>query len=241
MQRPFRRGRGRGGEAHGEQRDAAPTAAPGPVTAIRELPRRAGRYTIDVGGVPVGPVSAEVIGSLGIRLGATVDEAALLALAAGVRRLACYDQAVAALARRSRASEELRRWLRQREHAAEDIDDALGRLQSLGMLDDEAFARGFVHSRAVGRGFGTRRIAAELARRGAAARIIDGVLAEHREGEDGDEGAALEAAAQRRLRALGKLEPEVARRRLLGWLVRRGFGVGEAGRVVARLMPDRQG
>ena len=47
-------------------------------------------------------------------------------------------------------------------------------------------------------------------------------MAELAEQEGGDERAALQA---------------VARRRLAGWLVRRGFGVGEVMRVVRELVP----
>ena len=211
--------------------------APGPVTAIKEQHRKPGRYLIEVGGVSMGPVTAEIIGARGVRVGAVLDEALLDALAKSARGLACYDRALGALARRSRSTEELRRWLRQREFEAGQIEAALERLEALGLLDDEAFARGFARSRTVGRGFGARRVTAELARRGVARGVIQEVMAELAEQEGGDERAALEAVARRRLRSVAALEPLVARRRLTGWLVRRGFGVGEVMRVVRTLLP----
>lgn len=229
----------RGRRVVAESREAEATLAPGAVMAIREHPRRPGRYLLEVGDTTLGPVSAEVIGSHGIRLGVALDESALMAIAAAARRIACYDRASGALGRRARSTEELRRWLRERECEAADIDDALERLTSLGLLDDLAFARGFAHSRTVGRGYGSRRVAAELARRGVAAGIIATMIGELREEGGGDETAAIEQAARRRLRSVGGLEPEVARRRLLGWLVRRGFSVGESLKVVRGLVPVR--
>lgn len=228
-QRPARRTRG-------EPRTVE-LPAPGPVTAIKEQHRKPGRYLIEVGGVPLGPVTAEIIGARGVRVGVLLDAAALEALAESARGLACYDRALGALARRSRSTEELRRWLRQREFEAGQVDAALERLEALGLLDDAAFARGFARSRTVGRGFGARRVTAELARRGVARGVIQQVMAELAEQEGGDEQAALEAVARRRLRSVAALEPLVARRRLTGWLVRRGFGVGDVMRVVRTLLP----
>lgn len=235
MQRAW--GRGRRANLEVAESDASP--GPGVVTAIREDPRRPGRYKLAVGAATIGPITAEVIGSQGIRVGRVMDEAALHAVAVAARWLACYDRATGALARRARSGEELRRWLRDREFATADIDEVLRRLTTLGVLDDLAFARGFAHGRAVGRGFGLRRVAAELSRRGVASGIIATVLAELSEGVVGNEAAAIERAARRRMRSVGTLEPAVARRRLLGWLVRRGFPVGECLKVVRGLLPGR--
>lgn len=217
----------------------APTEAPapGPITALREHRRRAGRYVLEVGGVAVGPVSVESIAELGLREGRVLGEAELARAVEASRRVECFDRALDALARRSRSRRDLERWLLQRQQAAADVAAALDRLESLGLLDDLAFARGFAQSRAVGRGFGARRIAAELARKGVARGIIDAALADLREEGGADEGASLDAAAAKRARSLAKLAPEVARRRLVGWLVRRGFGVGEASRVARAHFP----
>lgn len=210
---------------------------PGPVTALREHARRAGRYLLEVGGVEVGPVSVEAIAELGLRVGAPLDAGALDRALEATRRVACFDHALDALARRARSRRELERWLGQRGHGPEVIAAALERLTALGLLDDRAFATGFAQSRAKGRGFGARRIAAELARRGVARGVVDEALGALREeGGEESEAAALEAAATKRVRSLGGLEPEVARRRLVGWLVRRGFAAGAAARVARRLI-----
>ena len=124
---------------------------------------------------------------------------------------------------------------------------ALDRLTALGLLDDLAFARAFARSRASGKGFGPRRVVAELGRKGVARPVIDQVMRELESAADEEsegalsaperEVATVRAAAEKRLRSLSRLEPEVARRRLTGWLVRRGFGVGVASRVARELLP----
>ena len=187
----------------------------------------------------------------GLRVGMELDEAGLGRVMRDAGRVACFDRAQDALARRSRSRADLERWLRQRDYDADAISTALERLEALGLLDDAVFARGFARSRLVGRGFGPRRVAAELSRHGVARRVADAVLAELASersnggaeaagtggdaGEAGDGGAhgdvavsGVQAAAARRAKSLRRLEAAVAERRLLGWLVRRGFGVDEA-------------
>lgn len=143
----------------------------------------------------------------------------------------CYSKAVDALARRSRSEKGLERWLIQRKFAPESVASAMSRLQEHGFLDDLKFARAFAHSRTSARSFGPRRVATELAREGVARATIDVVLGELKEqgAEAGTSG--VDAAAARRARSLAGLERTVAERRLIGWLVRRGFEFGEAARA----------
>lgn len=215
----------------------APSPLPGAVTALREHPRKKGRYSLKIGGIPAGELSAESIGDLGLRVGSPVDAALLVRVLAAARVSACYDKALETLARRARSAADLGRWLRARDFTPDDIAAALERLTALGLLDDLAFARGFARTRAAGRGFGRRRIAAELARKGVPRDVVDAVLAELAEDLDQSEPEAMEAAAEKRARSLASLAPDVAQRRLFGWLVRRGYDGRAASDVARRLFP----
>lgn len=201
------------------------------VKALREHPRRAGRYVVDLDGAPdghekVGPLDVAFLGEVKLAVGAAVSDETLAALESAARRVACYDKALDALARRARSRADLGRWLRQREFTGAEIEPALEKLTELGLLDDLEFARGFARTRmSTGRGFGPRRVAAELSRRGVPREIADQVLAEVA-GEEGaeDESAVLDALVAKRLKGMKDLDPNVVRRRLYGWLARRGFG-----------------
>ena len=226
--------------------EPAPRPEPGPVTAVRELPRRAGRYVVEIGGVPLSPVAVESIADFGLRIGRTVDSEALGRLLSASAATACYDKAIDALARRARSTKDLERWLLQRAQPRAAVDSAIERLTALGLLDDEAFARAFARSRSAGKGFGPRRVAAELGRRGVARGTADRVIEElavAAEEEDGAlsrgerERAQVRAVAQKRLRSLASLVPEVARRRLMGWLIRRGHAGTIAAQVARELIP----
>lgn len=161
-------------------------------------------------------------------------------LAAGDRPpVSCYNRALDALARRARSRAELQRWLLQRDYPADEVDVVLERLVAARLLDDLAFARGFVQSRlGEGRGYGPGRVRLELMRRGVAREVIDRVLAEHQEDAGVDPAQAVEVAARKRLRSLAGLEPAVAERRLIAWLLRRGFRGGIAGQVARRLLRE---
>ena len=176
MTRPDQPRSGPGASAGRWRRPAAappPEPHPGPITALKEHPRRAGRYVVDIGGVPVGPVSVETIGDLKLRVGQGVDAPALAQLLEAVASTACYDRALDALARKGRPRRDLERFLRQREFAAPAIAAACDRLERLGLLDDTAYAKAYVEGPAKAKGFGTRRVVAELRRRGVASDVVD--------------------------------------------------------------------
>lgn len=148
----------------------------------------------------------------------------------------CAARAVEALARRAYARAELQQHLLRKGFTEPVVGAALDRLAERGYLDDLAYARGFVHSRMTGRAYGPQRVRTELARRGVASALVEQVLAERAldAREEPEDGARM--AGRRRLGALRGVAPEVARRRLIGWLVRRGFGIGESARAARALL-----
>lgn len=147
-----------------------------------------------------------------------------------------HARALDALARRARSSTELSRWLRDHDYPPDEIDETIARLTAAGLLDDASFARSFVRSRLVDRKLSRRRVQAELARRGVARALVDAALTEVMADEDVDEEATVRAVAERKYRSLAGLERDVARRRLLGFLSRRGYEGEMVRKVVAEVM-----
>jgi regulatory protein len=193
---------------------------------LAQHPRRAGRFYVDLDGERLGAVSLEVIAELSLKLGQIVDPAIRARLDAGVRAVHCYDKALDALARRARSRADLGRWLKLREFTEQEIAPALEKLATLGLLDDLEFARGFARSRLQNRGFGPRRVATELARRGVSREVVDQVLAESTAEYETTELETVTALIAKRARSVSHLPPETARRRLHGYLARRGFSPG---------------
>jgi regulatory protein len=207
------------------------------ITAITPHARRDGRYRLEVDGEPMAVVDAELLFELQLKVGGPFDADLAERVAAGAARLAAFDKGLAALAVRARSERELAAWLAQKGHAAEDVLTALERLVRLGFLNDADYARAFARSRAVGRGMSRRRIEAELARRGVARELALAAIASVLEDEGIDERALAEAAAGKKLRSLARFEPDVQRRRLYGFLGRKGFAPEVIHDVVRRLAP----
>jgi regulatory protein len=203
------------------------------VTALREVPRRPGRYRLEVDGEPVGLVSAEEVGILRLAVGRVLGAPEFESLRAAIEVLECFDRAVAALARRGRSRVGLERWLRSRGHRPVAILPAMQRLERLGLLDDAAFARGLARTRLESGRFGRHRVSAELLRAGVDGATARAVLAEFDETLE-DEETRVREAADRRARSLSGLPADRAERRLAAWLVRRGFGAGAARREARR-------
>jgi regulatory protein len=109
------------------------------------------------------------------------------------------------------------------------IDDVLGRLADVGLIDDRAFAEAWVSSRHVGRGLGRRALSAELRARGVDGDTVTAAVAAL---DPADEEAAARSLVRRRLGATRGQRPEARVRRLVGMLARRGYPSAMALRVV---------
>lgn len=108
------------------------------------------------------------------------------------------------------------------EHSLDETtaEALIQRFEQLGYLDDTALAEQLVHAGVDRKGQGRRTIAQSLTQRGVPRDIADAVLAEL---PDDDAERAL-AYARGKAGALARLDREVALRRLVGQLVRRGYG-----------------
>jgi len=127
---------------------------------------------------------------------------------------AVLDAAARLLRVRPRSVAEVRRRLSDAGFRAELVDGAIGRLADLGMLDDAAFALGWVESRDRARPRGARALRDELRRKGVAAADVESALAARDAAATGvgDDPGGPAADAQR---AESRASDEAAAGRLL--------------------------
>lgn len=212
------------------------------IRRISPHPRRPDRYIIrfvaDSEVVHKVLITDEALVQLSLRAGEVIHIPRIAELADAVGRTRAADAAALALAARPRSRRELERSMGRKGISVIHIAEALDRLERVGVLDDTAFAAGYVRSKVAGRGLSRRAIERDLFRKGigaeAAREAIDAVLAE----QGLDELAIARREAARRWRSLERLEPLVAKRRLLGFLGRRGFS-GDVVRTVVRELMGR--
>lgn len=193
------------------------------ITAIEPQRRRSERLNLHVDGVFRLALAAEVVLAEGLRAGDEVDEARLAALEARDQAWKARQAAMNLLSVRARSTAELRRRLSEKGYAEDLVESTLEWLARRGMLDDAAFAESFVRDRVRLRPHGKRRLQQELRRRGVDPSVSLAAIDDVLETEDASESdLALRAAAKWKPRP-GE-DPQAARRRLYGFLARRGFG-----------------
>jgi regulatory protein len=142
-----------------------------------------------------------------------------------------YTAGLTLLSRRELSTRQLRERLARRRVPSGDIDAAVVRLTSAGVLDDRRVALAAARQEAIVRRRGRRRVQHRLERLGIAAdTATDAINAAL---EEVDEGAILDQAIARRL---GTQSTEGLDRRAIARLVRRLVGQGfEPDAIYARL------
>lgn len=141
----------------------------------------------------------------------------------------CHERALGLLAVRPRSRRELERRLLAARFEPNEVEDVLARLERVGLVDDEAFARQYAEQRFGARKEGSRSVEQGLR----AAGIAPAVAAIAAEGaSDDDEDRAAELARSRASRLSG-VAPQKAFARLSSLLMRRGYSP-EIARSAAR-------
>ena len=134
-----------------------------------------------------------------------------------------------ALTGQARSRKELADKLAKKDVPAEISARLLDRFEEVGLIDDEAFARAWIESRQPGKGLARRALAQELRRKGIDDEIAREALDEI---DPDDEEAAARALVRKRLRSVQGLELQLATRRLVGMLARKGYSAGMAFAIV---------
>lgn len=214
------------------------------VTDIVEHPRRPGRYLLTLSDERAFTLSVSLLADLGAtRKGIVLSTEVIQKLEAEAGILRVMDRAVASISRARRTRRELEQRLRRAKPGVEPpsapvIATALDRLAEAGMLSDENVARAEASSR-LRRGDAPRRVAMILQRKGItrtdAADAVARAVTE--DSIDEDEQCAL--VADKRMRSLQKLEPAVAKRRLMAFLMRRGYSSNSIRTAVAKHFNSR--
>jgi regulatory protein len=150
-----------------------------------------------------------------------------------------YNRALDLLSARPYSVKSLHRKLVQKGATPEEADSVIARLLENGLLDDTRYAMAYARSKLTGTGASPRRVQQELAKKGVARDLaveaIDQVVVD----EEIDTRASLERVARKKLAQLGDLPLLTTRRRLYGFLARRGYDMEEIQSVVTSITQER--
>lgn len=146
-----------------------------------------------------------------------------------------HERALRLLAVRPRSRRELQIRLLRAGFDPDEVEDELVRLETVRLIDDEAFAREMAEHHVNARRSGRRAIVGALAAKGVPRSVIDEAL----DGLGEDESERAVALARERAPRLAGLAPEKAFGRLSSLLMRRGYDAAtaaEAARSALRLL-----
>lgn len=207
------------------------------VTQITEQKRRPNRRNVFLDGQFAFGCNLNVIARFRLREGLALTSEQVKQIEQGEVRQECLDSGLGYLQSRLHSRSELHKKLMRREYGESIVNGVLDDLERLGYLDDARFAHTKALSAAEHKHHGRRRAFMELRKSGVstdiAERALQDVYGRH------DSTAAARQLAEKQAPRLRRLDPAVARRRLIGMLQRRGFSYAEIVPVVDAVLGER--
>src|SRR5687768_4061811 len=204
------------------------------ITKISEQKRRPNRRNIYLDGGFAFGCNLNVVARFRLREGLVLSEEQVRQIELGEVKQEAFDAGMRLLQTRLQSTAEMRRKLLRKEYGEAIVTAVIDDLTRLGYLDDARFAKTKALSAAQHKQHGRRRAKIELRKSGVSGDVADRALADVYETTD-TLGVARELARKQAPR-LKKLDPQVARRRLVGMLQRRGFDYDDIKPVVDEVL-----
>ena len=204
------------------------------LTRLAPDPRRPEYRLVEVDRGRFASLPADALAGLDLVIGREIHPLVLERLQELADIEAAHRAGLRALARRAHARHDLRRRLLQKQHPPHAVDEALARLEATGLLDDARFAIDYAAAKAR-RGRGPARLIGDLLAQGVERRVAENAVRTSLAAEGIDPAEAVRALAERRAKQLAGLPQPVRKRRLVAFLLRRGFSGAEVREVVEGL------
>lgn len=183
-------------------------------------------------------ISRAAVRRLGLSPGSRLSEDEAARLVDEGRYQEGLDAALRYLSYRERSRSELERYLRRKGYEDPILTRVVARCRELDYVDDRRFAESWVRDRIRLKPRGVFRLKAELREKGVSEDDAEAGIRRAFDEADVTERDLLETAARKRWRERRSDDPRTVRRRLYGYLDRRGFPAHEIREVVDDLMDD---
>jgi len=208
------------------------------ITALTPNARDPMRVSVRVGRRSLGVIDRGAIADLGLRNGATVDEALIRRVLIASTTQAAYAKAIRLLSFRPRSRKKLIDDLKRAGFAPELAQTTADRMVEMSLINDadlaETLAREIVSRKPAGRRF----LVGKLRQRGFDSTLANEVATRVAAERDSDDDALR--LAMKKVRTLPRnITPETARRRVFGALARRGFDMQVARDALERAFAER--
>jgi len=188
------------------------------ITKIERQKRHPKRLSVFLDGEFAFGADEEVVAQLGLSVDKRVDPETIRRAVEKEEEHKVLEKALRYLSFRNRSVKELKTFLLGKGYDPAVVSCILTRLEEVGLLDDRAFAKAWAEVRVKSKGMGERLLERELHQKGIKKEAIREVV----EGLGDEEERALSLALARVERLKG-LDKETAKRRLAGFLQRKGY------------------
>jgi len=196
----------------------------GTITSVERQQKQKHRYNVFVDETYAFAVHEDVLMKHRLFKGQRIDAATMEEVLKDEERQDAYVRAVKWLGARPRTEKEIRAYLKRKAYEEAAIDDCVRRLAAQKYLDDERFSRSLAEERLKMQGKGKMWIRQELLQKGVDKSTVQEAVSSI---DAGDEAEAALAIARKRWKSLASQDDlQGAKRRLYGYLARRGFSAG---------------
>ncbi len=209
------------------------------ITDIQAQKKNPSRRSIFLDGEYFCGVSEEVAVRFHLRKGLEIDEEKLRELLHEEELSKAKSYVYRILARRMYTVKEIRNKLVERGYIGEIIEDVITTLERYGYLNDRVFAEEWILSRMRSKPRGKIALRQELARKGIDKAIIENALSQaFNESDEKEKEMALDLA-RRKIESYRGDDPRAVRRKLRGFLLRRGFDFDTVRNVIEQVMEQK--
>lgn len=203
------------------------------ITALKQQKRNRQRVNVELDGEFAFGLSR--ILAAWLEVGQELSEEKIAQLQAEDAKEVAYQRAIKFIGYRMRTEAEVRDKLKEKSVPEDVVEEVLKRLRRSSIVDDERFAQNWVENRSEFRPRSRRALSFELRQKGIPEEVIENSLSE---ATDDQELAYL--AATKHFRRLKGLEWPEFRRKMSGFLARRGFYYNVIAPVVDRVWAEQR-
>lgn len=207
----------------------------GRIVSIQAHPKRRRHYHIELDNGQELTVHEDVIVALGLRTGTVIGDDLRVQVEWETELTAGREAALRLLETRPRSRRDLEGALRRKGYGPEAVESVLAKLENLGYVNDELYARELVGSLLRRRVTGRRGLVYRLRQSGlgteAAERVVDEAL------EGVDETARAQEALEAQLRRWGEVEPRKLRAKAWQYLARQGYESAVIAEALTAVLP----
>jgi regulatory protein len=200
------------------------------ITKIERQKKHPSRKSIFIDGSFAFGISDDVLLKFHLHEGAELEKSAAEKILQAENEETAKQKVMRFLSIRPRSKKEIRDYLLRKDYAEDIAERIIARLESLGMVDDVAFARMVSRDSLLRKPMGEKMLRQVLFKKGVPKATVDAVIPEFFTSESELEMAVKAAEWQQaRMKRSSKSVDEIrAKKKLLDYLVRRGFAFDTA-------------